>query len=437
MLRLLIALSLSFVLFAVFYTVAVPQDARGHVLDETADLAQDAGAAIVQTAQGWQFNEAALASLRAGGPCDIAATEAATFTAVGGSSPALLAWLRDAPAGTQSRTQVIDDGHGGVTLTVALHVAAAGHQFLVAAQRPLPNSSVAMAGLVDEFSVEILPTFVPVMALTLLIAWLTIRRSLHPLHRASSQAIAVSGDQPGPRVGLEGIPGEVVPLINAVNGAFDALEAALAVQLRFTANAAHQLRTPLAVIAARLEAMEQDAATLQLRADVARMARLLSQLLATARLQAGQIGDFERLDLAAVARRVLADLSPLADASLHELTLEAPAPVWIRGNQVALEQVLTNLVENALRFAPANTAIEVTVGPGPRLSVRDHGPGVRPENQAKLFEAFWRANDQQAGGSGLGLAIASDIVRLHGGDISVADAPGGGADFRIVFPAAG
>jgi signal transduction histidine kinase len=432
MTRLSLILALSFVVFAIFYTIYVPQDARGHVLDNASDQAMDAAATIIATPAGWQFGPNA--PVKTHDRTAIAAIETGTGGAVAGSDPGLLAWLRHTPPHLQNFTEIVPGEHGGQILTVALEAAQADRHFLIALRRPASTGTIALSGLADEFLTEILPTFVPAMLFALLVAWFTIHRALKPLLRASAEVVAVSADRPGQRVTLTGMPGEVTPLIEAVNNAFAALETALAVQRRFTANAAHQMRTPLAVIAARLESMEEGPAQAALRADVARLTRLLSQLLAVARLEAGQIGKLEPLDLAVLARATLADLEPLAEAGNAEFVLEAPAPVWIMGSKVALAQLLINLVENALRFTQAGGTVEVAIGPGPGFAVRDHGPGIGDSDRDKIFEAFWRAPGQSGGGSGLGLAIARDIVALHGGHIEAQNAPGGGALFSVTFP---
>ncbi len=445
--RLAVVLAFSFVLFGVFYALFVQQDARGHVADQATDVALEVGERIVPIASGgFRFIPGTAEFAAARAPALIAAIDTASGAAVQGSAEALLPRLRATVGGTQSLTEIAAGADGALHLLAAIEVVQGHTHFLVGVQLPATATGLALSGLVDEFSEEILPTFGPAILLALLIAWATIRHALKPLHRASREAASVSVERPGQRVSAAGMPAEVVPLIGAVNGAFAALENAIAVQTRFTANAAHEMRTPLAVIGARLDALAPTAARAALRGDVDRLARLVSQLLSTARLQAGEVGRLDVIDLAALARSTLAGLATLAIARGREVVLDAAGPVMVRGNAVALEGVFINLVENALRFTPVGTAVEVTVGPGPVFSVRDHGPGVAQADRAQVFEPFWRAAGQTSlgqtgGGAGLGLAIVRETVGLHGGQISVSAADGGGAVFSVrlqaVLPATG
>lgn len=212
----------------------------------------------------------------------------------------------------------------------------------------------------------------------------------------------------------------------------------LAQQKRFTANAAHELRTPLAVLRARLDGVDgADAA--RLTADVDRMARLVEQLLSVARLEARMVELEDGVDLCAVARNVAAALFPMALAEGKSITVDAPAtPVVVRGSVFALEDALRNLIDNGLRHSPPGGVVEVTVAEAGELAageliVGDRGPGLPAALRDQLFEPFVHGPGRR-GGAGLGLAIVAETAALHGGVATAADRPGGGAEFRLSFP---
>jgi len=155
-------------------------------------------------------------------------------------------------------------------------------------------------------------------------------------------------------------------------------------------------------------------------------------LLGIARLQARQVSIDEHLNLSALAREVLAALAPVAHAAGKDVALAAPeAPVLIKGNVNALEEALTNLVDNALTHTPSGEIVEVSISGEAVVEVRDRGPGVRDAVKARLFEPFWRAEDSKSRGAGLGLAIVAEIAALHHSTVSVDNHPDGGAVFRL------
>jgi len=219
----------------------------------------------------------------------------------------------------------------------------------------------------------------------------------------------------------------------------DAAERSLEQQKRFTANAAHELRTPLAVLRARLDGLPPSPAAAALARDADRMGHLVDQLLTVARLEARQVELEDGVDLVAVARDTVAALFPLAlaDGKAIELAIEMDGPphaVPVRGNAFVLEDALRNLIGNALRHTPAGGAVEVAVGADPPvLEVRDRGPGVPASLRAHLFEPFVQGRERR-GSAGLGLAIVAETANLHGGTVDVEDRPGGGSVFRLRLP---
>ncbi len=291
-----------------------------------------------------------------------------------------------------------------------------------------------IAWIWEELVEDVLPVGIPLVFVTLIVTAITIRRTLRPVANLSRQAAAITPRTTGLRLDAANVPGEVLSLVTAFNAALDRLDQGFTMQRRFTANAAHQLRTPLAILRARLDGMGAGAETAALKRDCDRITRVVAQLLAIARLDAREIEIAETVDLCALARETVSTLAPLAIAQGRSLSLDAgTVPAAVRGNSAALGDALGNLIENALRFTPPGGAVKVAVRPGV-LAVLDRGPGVKPEERTRVFEPFWRGSDPRGPGSGLGLAIVAEIAAAHGGRVSVLDRAGGGAEFRIDLP---
>jgi signal transduction histidine kinase len=164
------------------------------------------------------------------------------------------------------------------------------------------------------------------------------------------------------------------------------------------------------------------------------MSRLVDQLLAVARLERGEVVPDEDLDLRAGVQTVAIEMAPLA-ASECDLVLDLPeVEVPVRGNRDALERAVANLVHNALRHTPPETAVEIQVTAGGVLTVRDHGPGLEGKSPAELFRPFVRGQRGGWDGAGLGLAIVSEVACLHDGTVEACDHPEGGAVFTLTLP---
>lgn len=271
----------------------------------------------------------------------------------------------------------------------------------------------------------------PVFLFGALLIWVSVRRGLAPLGSIAAKVQEIGFDSLDARLPMEGVPQEASPLIEALNEALARLEAGAARQKRFLANAAHELRTPIAALRARLD----DIAPGEARTDLLRHARhmkaLVDQLLASARIAGSKAPTEAEIDLAAIARDQVSDFTPLALQSRKEIDYLGPATgVAMHGDRLAIESIIANLIDNALRAEPAGGMIEVRLDDRGRLEVVDHGEGIAASDREQIFEPFWRKSDATPG-AGLGLAIVRDLVEHHEGTITATETEGGGATFIV------
>lgn len=285
-----------------------------------------------------------------------------------------------------------------------------------------------------EFFTDIAWVVPIVLVATLAFAAVTLRRSFAPLRAISERAAEIRPGTLDQRLPEADLPAEVMPLVRATNEMLDRVEAGFAHQRRFTANAAHELRTPLQLLAAGLEALGADPKIEPLREDVNRMSRLVGQLLAVARLDVRTEPVSGTADLAKTAAETLAFLAPLAVGHNVSLAFDRPwAPVTVRGNAALIGDLIRNLVENALAVSPAGAEVTVAVSADGRLDVIDQGTGIARGYRERVFERFWRAPGSPSGGSGLGLAIVKEIADICGATLRIADAADGGALVSVDF----
>ncbi|CAA7620642.1 Two-component hybrid sensor and regulator [Candidatus Terasakiella magnetica] len=316
----------------------------------------------------------------------------------------------------------------------AVPVNVSGHSVLIQVEQSGRDFDSLTRRLIKEFAEAGGWVGAPFLLSLLVVGILTVRSSLKPLQRLSEQAAAIGPTTTDVRLPIDGVPREIMPLVVAVNSALDRLEAGFQVQREFTADAAHELRTPLAVLRANVDTLSDIPARDSLAKDLDSMARLISQLLGVAQVEALSIPTDELADLGAITVDVGAFLAPMALKCGRMIeVIETGAVAPIHGSSEVIFNAVRNLVENALTHTPEGSTVSVRVCPPATIEVVDAGPGVPPEYRERIFQRFWRV-DRRRSGAGLGLAIVKRIMEAHGGTVMVEEADNGGAKFSLIFP---
>ena len=310
----------------------------------------------------------------------------------------------------------------------------------------------------------ILPQFV-ILPLAVVLVWFALSRGIQPLSELQGR---IRRRDPGDLSPLEerDVPEEVAPLVSAINDLLLRLDQSMASQRHFLADAAHQLKTPLAGLRMQAELaarqiergetgpQEMRRTLQQIALSSQRAAHMVNQLLSMARAddEAGVLR-MEALDLVALTTDVVRDFVPKALDKRIDLGFEAPAdggPAMMTGQPVLISELVRNLVDNALQYTPAGGTVTVRVGretaqdgPSLRLEVEDTGPGIAPSEREQVFRPFYRALGTEVDGSGLGLAIVQEIAQRHRAQVTISDAHpwapprGPGARFTVRFPLQG
>lgn len=304
------------------------------------------------------------------------------------------------------------------------------------------------ATLTREILLAMAAPQITLLAIALALVYLGVSRGLKPLTDLAAQIEARDQNNLTP-VPVDGLPRETRVLAARINGLLDRLGEAIRAQQRFVADAAHQLRTPLAALllhaerARRAEDPHSEQAALRaLQRSVERAARLSQQLLTLARAepQGSSTVAMKPVDLVALARRVGEEWIPRALEREADFGLAVPEErVTVSGDEQLLGELLSNLIDNALRYGRPGGSVTVNVESGeqPQLAVQDDGPGVAPEERQRIFERFYRPPGTPGEGCGLGLAIVDEIARLHGAAVTVsAGSDGTGSRFAVIFRAA-
>ena len=301
--------------------------------------------------------------------------------------------------------------------------------------------------LAEKILVSVILPQLLLLFLTGLLVWGGVARGLAPLRHLQQAVVARSHLDLSP-VSADDIPGEINPLVRAINDLMARLNEVLTFQSRFIADATHQLRTPVAGLKAHIEvALREDdlpqvrRALAHLYTGVERLSRLVAQLLSLARNEPNTIKklNFAPLDLNKLAFDVTMDWVPEAYKKGIDLGFEgAERPIMINGDAVRLTELINNLLDNAIRYSRHGGSVTIRIPPQgkPRISVSDDGPSIPVEERERVFERFHRLLGTHTDGSGLGLAIVQEIATLHGAEIALEDdSDGVGNAFTITFPA--
>jgi signal transduction histidine kinase len=298
----------------------------------------------------------------------------------------------------------------------------------------LANRDVLIDDIVADFYKNVGWITLPIL-LVLLIADIAIfRRALRPLWQASEIARDIGPTRTDLRLPTEEIPREVRPLVSAINLALDRLEEGFRIQRDFTADAAHELRTPLSILRTRLDTLEDKQIGRALRKDVDGMAHIISQLLDIAELDSFVVDPNEKADLRSVTAEVAEFVAPLALTQGKDVALLGETePVWVKGNPEMLSRAIRNLAENAINHTAPGTTVEFCIDEDGTVSVLDHGPGVAEDERNLIFQRFWRRDRRKAGSTGLGLSIVQRIAELHSATITLENRRPAGARFSLKF----
>jgi len=296
------------------------------------------------------------------------------------------------------------------------------------------NPDVIVDDVLARFLRRIAWIVLPIFGLLLFLDMILVRNILRPVLDASKIASNISSSQLSDRLPEEKLPREIRPLASAVNAALDRLEQALKAQREFTADAAHELRTPLAILRTHIDTKLDPAVAKELQADVNSAVHILDQLLELAEMEGGSEGRWGKINLNDATSGLVALNAPIAIAENRNLEfIPSPASPILYCNWDMVSRALSNLIDNAVRHTPAGGDVTVQVIAPNIIRVSDQGPGINPDQRASIFRRFWRKDRQSKGHAGLGLAIVAKIAQLHQGSVAVSDRPGGGAIFEFTL----
>lgn len=309
-----------------------------------------------------------------------------------------------------------------------------GQTVRVQAGEDLENRDVLTDDIVAAFFRSVGWITLPILLVLLIVDIAIFRRALKPLWQASEIAEKIGPLSTDLRLPTSEMPREVKPLVLAVNQALDRLEEGFRIQRDFTADAAHELRTPLSILRTRIETLEDQQIGKALLDDIARMARIISQLLDIAELDSFVVDPREQADLRLVCSEVAEFLAPLALEQRKEVALSgAPGPVLVYGNAEMLHRAIRNLGENAIRHTPPGSTVEIAVEENGKVSVLDDGTGISDDEREFIFQRFWRRDRHMPGSTGLGLPIVQRIAELHAAAITLTNREPRGVCFSIKF----
>jgi signal transduction histidine kinase len=338
----------------------------------------------------------------------------------------------DRPRG---RPTELETSRGGDLIAgVGVPATVDGRKVWIEVAESMSHRDVLTDDVVSNFFTAVAWVTLPILLLLIVIDAVIIRRAFRPVLAVSRQACDIGPRRTDVRLELAGMPNEVRPLVEAVNQALDRLDHGYRVLRQFSADAAHELRTPLAILRTRIDTMKDRDAASHLRSDVELMTRTVGQLLEIAELESVVVDAEERVEMRGLCADVVAFMAPLALDQGKDIALGGvEQPIWVTGDGEMIMRAVRNLLENAVRHTPARSTVEVIVDDDGGVCVRDAGPGVRDSDRENLFRRFWRKDRSRPGSAGLGLSIVRQIADIHGGTVTVDNRPEGGAEFRVTF----
>lgn len=279
--------------------------------------------------------------------------------------------------------------------------------------------------------------------------WILARRALKPVDRMTDTARRIGAGQLNARLETAGTKDELDRLAETLNDMLSRLDDAFTEMRQFTADASHELQTPLTIlrgemeVALRSQRSPEEYATILRSAleEIERISRIVEGLLLLARADAGVLRmDLQPVDLVHLVEEVLDQTALLARKKSIDLIMGNIEPLETAGDFVHLRRLFLNLVDNGIKYTPPGGVIKISIerkGETAILSVKDTGPGIPPEEQEKVFQRFFRSQEARSagqGGSGLGLSIAKSIAEAHGGKLELESTPGEGSVFRVYLP---
>lgn len=309
-----------------------------------------------------------------------------------------------------------------------------GRTLWVQVAENLAHRDVMFDDIVEDFLQRVGWITIPILLLLLAFDIIVFRRALRPVLAASQQAQNISPMRTDVRLPVDQLPTEILPLVQAVNQALDRLEKGFRSQREFTADAAHELRTPLSILQTGIDTLDEKQIAKTLRQNIADMSRIVSQLLDIAELDALVVDPSEKADLHGICAEVVEFIAPFAITRGKNIALNGiNEPVWIKGNKELVWRAIRNVVENAVSFTPEKTAVDIVVDKNGTVCVLDQGPGIPESERQLVFQRFWRGDRRRSGSAGLGLSIVHRIIEAHQATITVGNRPTGGAQFSLRF----
>lgn len=290
-----------------------------------------------------------------------------------------------------------------------------------------------ISALEENFLHKVLMLGVPLLLFQAFIIFMIFKDTLKPILRASKEARNINYDNLSFRLNEDNVHTEILPLIKSVNNSLARLEKKAETQKFFIANAAHELRTPISILKARIASLKDEKEVFLLNEDLRNINRLISQMLDISRLDISGNVPMTDINLNEIARKACEDMGPLFIAQGKEISLDEIEPDQIiNGNEDTIFRSLLNLLENALKHTPEKTPVEMIIEEN-KIIVRDYGTPIPEENKIKIFERFEKLPENTSTkGSGLGLSIVKKTAELHNGAISIVSRADGN-DFVLEF----